>query len=1185
MSFDPDRPFVADDRLPRRGLAIEASAGTGKTTALADLATRFVAESGVATSELLIVTFTRAATNELRERVRNRLIEVADRLDEGGSTTTTTATSATVGREEADPFDDPVVRLLASGDRVVHARRLRTAAIEFDAATITTIHGFAVQVRSALGESVGVDPEVRLVDEGDEIVLQTCADVLAAASAAGRPASELPALFELVAATRRAASRPDMVLQPQAAEVRATSAQLRLRQLVEESVFRLDDRRRRQGTASFDGVLIDLCRALTGPGSAAAVDSLRRRYKVALIDEFQDTDPVQWKIFQRLFGEPDAGTTLVVVGDPKQAIYGFRGGDIETYIAAVKHQDLLERRSMHANWRSDVAVLTALDVLFAGATFGHPSIRYMPMTAARPAQHRRLQDGSGGPLPAVSLRLATDPGIERNRGHKSSEVVMAAGVRAVESDLVSRVRDLLDHATIPSAGEEGSPRRVCPRDIAVLVNRNDECTAFQSALAAQGVPAVVARGGSVLRSPAAQQMRWLLHAMGRPSDPRRARTYALSWFGGWSAAELDGSDDADLASLQEDLRTWSERLATQSVAEVLAQVWATSGVAARVLAGPDGDRHMTDLEHVAELLHGSTLDGRAHVAGLLAFLDGTPEVAADTDVDADVTARRVESDAEAVQIMTVWTAKGLEFPIVCLPTLWRWQGRYDPVIYVDPDTGLRTFDLARGTTWPSDEEAKARKDRAAREAAGERLRLLYVALTRARHQSIVWWANGQNSARTALARALFGRDADGIDPAAYQVATVDVPGDDDIVDVLAPLVAASQSTLAVTTIDHRPPPADRWSDDRDPATLTPLSAAPFTARLDRSPRRWSFSAITDDPAVAGSDPFDPSDGDKGAADERSAHEADAPIASGHSSEDVPARAEAAGGDRREGALLELPAGPRFGTLVHAVLEGIDFSVEPGLLDSALGAGIDRQLARQPMDLTPPDGGTAGQGRSLLIEGLVASLRTPLGSLCAHRRLVDLRPVDLLREVSFDLRLGDGGRRPTVGDIGRVVIAHLHPDDPLVEWAERLASGPTDLVLTGHLTGSIDLVLRIDDGTGAGRFVVADYKTNALSAPGPTGRVGDYGPARLTEAMASHDYPLQALLYLVALHRYLRWRLRDYHPTVHLGGAVYLFLRGMTGPSVVDTAESHGVFGWPVPPALVVDLSDLLDGRTVGESAP
>ncbi len=187
-------------------------------------------------------------------------------------------------------------------------------------------------------------------------------------------------------------------------------------------------------------------------------------------------------------------------------------------------------------------------------------------------------------------------------------------------------------------------------------------------------------------------------------------------------------------------------------------------------------------------------------------------------------------------------------------------------------------------------------------------------------------------------------------------------------------------------------------------------------------------------------------------------------------------------------------------------------------------------------------------------------------------------------MAFDLRLGEAGRRATVADLGRVVMAHLDPDDPLRSWADGLAGGAIDVELAGHLTGSIDLILRLADG-GTPRFVVADYKTNALTPRGSVPVPDDYHPTRMAEAMVEHDYPLQALLYSVALHRYLRWRQTGYRPADHLGGVVYLFVRGMTGPDVaVSDNHSHGVFDWAVPPALVVALSDLLDGRAVTELA-
>ena len=272
---------------------------------------------------------------------------------------------------------------------------------------------------------------------------------------------------------------------------------------------------------------------------------------MALIDEFQDTDPVQWRIFERLFGEEAGDSSLVLVGDPKQAIYGFRGGDIETYIRAVGDNACIERRSMRSNWRSDAAMLTALDVLFDGVTFGDQSIGFVPVTAARDSQDRHICDADG-PMPALSVRLAVGAGIDRTKQRERGRRSMPRPPPSKRTWWPGSATS----STTPACRrghEDAESRKVRPDDIAVLVTTNDQCSAVQAALTSQGVPAVVANAGNVLGSPAADQMRWLLHAMARPSDPRRARTYALSWFGGWSAEEVAAASDADLSDIQEHL--------------------------------------------------------------------------------------------------------------------------------------------------------------------------------------------------------------------------------------------------------------------------------------------------------------------------------------------------------------------------------------------------------------------------------------------------------------------------------------------------------------------------------------------------------------------------------------------------------------------------------------------------------
>ncbi len=1152
-------PYRVTDGLPWGRSSIEASAGTGKTTALAGLATRYVAEAAVPVSELLVVTFTRAATHELRARVRNRLVDAA----------------AALRAPEGSTRGDELLEHLVSTDRSTRLDRVERALEEFDAAVITTIHGFATQVRGVLGNAAGIDPLARLDDDVDGTLAAACTDVLAAASVTAAPADGLPGLAGLLDAVRIAVAQPDLTVVPDGGDG-ADVDDVRAASLVRAAIGLAAQRRAMAGVMSFDDVLTQLRSALRGSGAAGALEAMRRRFRVALIDEFQDTDPVQWDIFSELFDPTARGRALVLVGDAKQAIYAFRGADVGTYLRAVDGTPPGARRALMTNWRSDGAVVRSLDALLRGVAFGDDRIAFTPVQAAGDHEDRHLTLGDDV-APAVSLRLATGGAIQRTAN--GGRVRTAAAADAIAADLVAHVQHLLDDAKIPAGQGEGL-RSLRPSDIAVLATTGATCDEFNATLAAGDVPSVVAGARSVLDSEAAGQLRILLHAMRRPSDPRAARMLALSWFFGWTAQRVAGAHDSELEQLHECATTWSDLLSARPVTEVFERIRSETAVAPRILQGPAGDRNLTDLDHLVELFRSTTPNGSAGIDRLWSVLDGVPGARADTEVDADVTARRVESEADAVQVMTVWTAKGLEFPVVCVPNLWRW-GKADspPVVTTDPVTGVRTFDVTGGGPWPDKAAGSRRKGAAEREVAGEKLRLLYVALTRARHHLAVWWANAPSSDKTALGHVLFARRGAAVDPRLLSAPKVAVPSDDDVVGSLDGLVTAADGAISVVAVGHAPATVNSWAGRHASPTVPVLEIARFERELDRSRRRWSFTALVDETVAWRADPDDATGADRGADDEGDDVVGDgfddAEAADGGRTIAAP-RGSGPGG--QPGPLATLPAGTDFGTLVHSLFEEVDLSA-PGARD-ALCDALDRQLERRPLDLTPVDGDGESRvdGRSALVDGLLAAAATPLGPIAGGARLGDVGPTDRLGELAFDLRLGDGGRLPDLPAIGRIVASRLDPSDPLLPWAAALAERPVPFGLGGHLTGSIDLVLRVRPDGGVTRYLVADYKTNLLTPRGSAPADGDYAPERLVTAMLEHDYPLQALLYSVALHRYLRWRLPEYRPDVHLGGVAYLFVRGMRGPETpLADGRPHGVFAWELPPGLVTDLSDLLEG--------
>lgn len=1119
--------------LPDRLTVLEASAGTGKTYALAALATRFVAERGVTASQLCIVSFTEAATAELRGRLRDRLAGAAGHL-----------------QGPANATGDPLLDLLAAADpdqRRLRRERLLRAVAEFDAATITTIHGFCSRVTAG---SAPVLSSPISTDDSDVVEAVTDAFMAEFGAVTDPPITRQ----RLLDAVRLGLQIPDarmarVVLGEITARQKAHADGWRRRQEQVEQVADLAERlvqqvraqRVRDRRRTFDGMLDEARAVLQGPQRDAVVASLRERFGVVLIDEFQDTDRVQWDIFRSAFVDGERPVPTVLVGDPKQSIYRFRGAELSAYLAArdhaVGHGGTLAE--LVVNWRSDAGLLAGLDSLFSGFTFGADAVAFRPVLPAEPDGVAGLA-GSTAP---VQLRVLPDD-------DRSVPELRAI----VLHDLVAEVRRTLDEERIVL--DDGGDRAVRPSDIGILVRSNADATLYADALNAAGVAAASSSADNVATSEAARQWAVLLAALERPAHAGRVRAAALGWFVGWSAEELDGVGDEKLTALIGQLRAWAAELGEGGVAALLGEV-RSSGVAKRVLSRPGGERNLTDLEHVGELLQvvtGGQPTGATELLGLLSSLGADEPSGLEGETLArERLTRRMDRDDATVKVLTVHMAKGLEFPIVLCPTLWTQVPgvRGARHAHVDGCRQIDTSSLLDGTTNRAEFCVVADAD--ADERAGEDRRVLYVALTRAQHRLVVWWSpatKGNKLKAAPLGRLLLhaGGVWGGADP-------ID-DGAGLAVDV-GEVVRRGQGTIAAVTVADPgvASPAPRHDGD---VAVDRLEVATTTRTLDRRWRTWSFTAVQGAAATAaalGSAVPLPasasSDGppEVGGNDEGSGGS----DAGGVAADDLPA---AAAGPTLP--LLGLAGGKAFGTLVHAVLEDVDLAAAD--LDDELRRICAERLAYRPLGrVLDPDE---------LSHGLGVALRAPLGGPMGERPLAGLARSDRLDELAFDLPLAGFD----AAAIGVVLADHLPDDDPFRPWAERAAGGGLAVDVAGWLTGSIDLVARCAPG---GPYWLADYKTNRL----PEG--SDYGPDDLVDAMVHSGYPLQATLYLVALHRYLRWRLTParYRPEHDLAGSAYLFLRGMDPARPGD--DARGVLWWRPPIAAL----DALDHLFAGGGAP
>ncbi len=1174
--------------LPAGRMLIEASAGTGKTHALTGLAVHLLGRGEVRVDELLVVTYTRLATAELRGRIRATIAGVLAEFDQ----------------DAPDPGLAPVVDALRGWNPEVARSNLRDALAVYDALTVTTIHGFAQRALLAHGALAGLDPDFDVLADSSRLVTETGHDELAMAAqqahdlirggaldadAVAELAGLLPASPTPVIETANMVDETlDLLVLPEISDTDPSTLAAILGDdepdtalvtsfLVHRVARTVAGRRLQAGLRSYGELLTGLHGALDGTAGPALQKRLGEQFRVALIDEFQDTDRVQWEIFDRCFGHD--GGRLILVGDPKQAIYGFRGANIHTYTSAAAGAGM-ERRKLPTNWRSDHAVLEGLATLWNGAVFGE-GIAFVPVQAAPDHGGSRLRRDDGAVTAPVEIAVADTDRFDEGTSDGKKPLKADFATKVIAHYVVDHVVDLLDHVQLAEGVDEPGSRAIEPGDIALLVRSRAEGHVLAEALVAANVPVVVHDSGDVRvatgpgwrssaePSRAADEWRLVLEAVADPADPRRARAAATGLFGPLDApTDLVDANEEKVAAFQAQLGDWAATLAASGPAVFCGRLWAESTVVARVLGELDGDRLMTDLEHLGELFVTELGTGPVAPERLLGLLEPPAD---DQEDGADrITQRRIPTGEPAVTIMTVHKSKGLQFPIVGCIGLHKLSPQGADRSF-DPDSGRQVIDLARGDEF---------KDGAKREQREENLRLLYVGLTRARHHVFTCWAREQNSPRAALTRVLYARNDHGdIEPDAFLAETVTIPGPGAAGKRVEDLAGRSEGSLGVRILDQDLLDASpsRWAgpsgaarreeDDRNEDPTPALEAARLERRLDRRRGRWSFTAIT-------------SQGDPGRAD------ADPVVQGGDDEAQSTAPPPAPPLDEAERAssvavspLAWLPAGPAFGTLVHAVLEDVDFT--SGTVEDDLRRALVAQqtVRRIPLRPTGADEAVTASGEDLCVAGLAEALRAPLGPLWNGRRLADLGPEDRLNECTFDLRLDAPVTRPvTPTGISELVLEHLEPDDPYRDWAERLAGGRYRVDLAGHLTGSIDLVARIREGDGD-RFVISDYKTNRLHTPGTPPADDDYGPDALVRAMEAHEYPLQALLYSVALHRYLRWRLPGYDPAHHLGGVTYLFLRGMTA-SATDGGAS-GVASWKLPPSLIEALDARFGGREAG----
>ena len=1144
--------FQIESSALRQGVTlIEASAGTGKTFAIAGIVLRLVLELRIPIEEILAVTYTVAATEELRDRVRKRLRNALDDLH----------------LRKSD--DDVVTKYLKRGNIEQGIRDLNLAVQNFDDARIFTIHGFCQRVLRDYAFESGILFDMELLTDPIPVFEEVARDfwrkqfyqgsaLLARLAIAhyGSPAIWIEllqrtlnhpdlivipppdqepiagiaqqiesSLVAVVAEWRKSGPAVGRILKedkslsrnksesnfsyekipgieadlsevcadlpnPQcllAIELLSRSEIERCtkptgvapkhrffdlcedyRNLTSRYFHQLDHefiaftkreiplRKARLNVLTYDDLLTRLRDALKSETGQTLAKALGAQYRAALIDEFQDTDPVQYEIFRRVFS---AGQHyLFFIGDPKQAIYGFRGADVFTYLRAASEASV--GFTLNTSFRSERLLLDAINTLFTNVNrpFFVDGIEYRPV---RPPQKSRED---------FAELLETNPdGPLRFRFLKSDDRLFNQG----EAELQINRAVVADIARLKNSSARLAHRPLKFGDMAVLVRSNAQAANLQNLLRLSGIKSVLKTEESVFKTHEACETLRLLEAVLEPGRETLLKTALATSFVGLRAAEIVALD-----STEAQWEGWLEKfLVYRSIWEdscfiaLFRHVFVDQKVRQRLVHYPGGERILTNFLHIAELLHRAETDQRLTPNALCAWLRQHSSDYAKTN---DEDQLRLESDDDAVLLATIHKSKGLEYPIVFCPFLWK---AGDPknrseILFHDPATDYRlTLDLRNQRPLRDDNNRMAGE-----ECMAESLRVLYVALTRAQNRCYVYAGDISDFDASPLAHVLGVLDNAPALPA------------------LQALAQKAGGAIAVTVID---PPADQRVVIKPSLTETTeeLSARPFAGTIPGTQMIASFTGL-----ISGRFEEEP-DRD--------------PVELGEQVLEAEVGANNLAGFER---------GVRAGVFLHDVLEHLDFQA-PDQIDQLV-----------PLKLATH--GIAGNDwREALCAQLRRLLETPL---VPGLTLSRIPLAERLSEVEFSYPIASLEHR----QLQKLFIKHGGPALPAEFPASlgRLNFRPVE----GFMRGFIDLFFRFEE-----RYYIVDWKSNWLG-----NRPNDYDQAGIRACMLKRSYFLQYHLYTVAADLYLSRRIAGYEYGKHFGGVFYVFFRGLD-PEKPDRAIFRG----------------------------